>query len=873
MAATLTVTQPPIPPTPSSSAASPPRRKRTNSRLQAWHDGADKQQQTQGRGPSKSRRPPGRQGGVKKDPPPLLHKVGLAAQIYTIRGAMGTVDWFQGWREWLYPPQDGPDFVKAYECRPGMGVRIFFPRTFDQTSPQTLPTILTVHGGGFCIGTSRDDDGWNRRAADSQGVLVVALPYAKAPRAPFPAGLADLEALYLAVLADESLPIDRTSSSSRGGKGKGRGRARGRIALAGFDAGANLALALSQMPAVRGDNNNNDDNNNNNSSGPAPTAVVSICGILDLSRPAGAKARNRPYKPGLPAPRGGAADVLAPTYPAYAWGYVPYGQDLRDPLLSPAFAAQQQQHGGGGGGGGLPPHVCLVAAELDMLAHESWRMACRLVAEGGVARGDGRRARWRVPDPDADPDADGAQAVCGRAQASAVRGALEMEELGGGGGGGVDAEDGLGPRRRFGFEVVWGGGDGEDDQGGSVRWVLVPDVVHGFDRAPWRYGGEETVRDAELKTVAYVDAVGGWLRETVWGVHSSSLCLSASSQTTDKMASPKPKANDPGLTLASTAALLAPGVRMPRLGFGTYRVPPAETAAVVRAALAAGYRHFDSAQLYNNEAELGRAVRECVQSSGVSRADVFLTTKIRYPGVSGAKTWGKFVDSVAKMSGVEPAGGRKGKRKRAVDDDEGRETVPVAEGGRAGAAGEAAAARKDGEEESRYVDLFLVHTPYGGANAQRERREMWLALERAYEEGRARAIGVSNYKVEHLEEMRAYAKVWPPHVNQIQLNPWCQQREVVAYCEEHGIVVQAFSPLGRGDRLGDAVLGAVAGRCDRSPAQVLIRYALQKGWVPLPKSERPERMEENADVFGFVIGEEDMAVLDGLDGVKMGYFD
>jgi hypothetical protein len=354
-------------------------------------------------------------------------------------------------------------------------------------------------------------------------MLVISLPYSKAPRAPFPAGLNDLEALYLAVLADESLPIDRTSRP-RGGR---RGKARGRIALAGFDAGANLALALSQLPAVA---------NNSSPTAAAPTAVVSISGILDLARPLEAKTRGRPYKPGLPSPRNGAADVGAATYSAYAWSYVPYGQDLRDPLLSPAFAAQQgvwpdgdpgeddDAEGGGEDGAKLPPHVCLVGAELDLLAHESWRMACRLVQEGGIRRGDGRRARWRVPDPDAVEDK--TQSVCGREQTSAVRGALEMEDLAlSSSSRGGDAEDGLGPRKRFGFEVVWGpsddndgGGEGGDEEDGSVRWILVPDVMHGFDRALWRYGGEETIRDAELKTVAYVDAVGKWLRETVWKI-------------------------------------------------------------------------------------------------------------------------------------------------------------------------------------------------------------------------------------------------------------------------------------------------------------------------------------------------------------------
>lgn len=200
---------------------------------------------------------------------------------------------------------------------------------------------------------------------------------------------------------------------------------------------------------------------------------------------------------------------------------------------------------------------------------------------------------------------------------------------------------------------------------------------------------------------------------------------------------------------------------MPRLGFGIYRVQPSETADVVLAALDAGYRHFDSAQLYNNEAELGRAIRE----SGVDRKDVFLTTKIRYPGVNKARTWKKVLDSVKKVSGSEVATGRKRKR---VDDG-----IPAEE--------RAAGEQVDSDAGDEYVDLFLVHTPYGGPNAKKERREMWLALERAFEEGRARAIGVSNYKVEHLEEMREYAKVWPPHVNQTQVRMQAPQHHSITF--------------------------------------------------------------------------------------------
>lgn len=241
------------------------------------------------------------------------------------------------------------------------------------------------------------------------------------------------------------------------------------------------------------------------------------------------------------------------------------------------------------------------------------------------------------------------------------------------------------------------------------------------------------------------------------------------------MASPKPL----DLTLTSTADLLAPGVSMPRLGFGIYRVQPSETVEVVLAALDAGYRHVDSAQLYNNEAELGQAVRR----SGVARGDVFLTTKIRYPGMNKAKTWKKVLDSVRRVSGAEVATGRK--RKRA--DDEG-----------------APAKEQAGDAGGEYVDLFLVHTPYGGPNAKKERREMWLALERAFEEGKARAIGVSNYKVEHLEEMREYAKVWPPHVNQIQvsLTPLTPDRPALkAQGPAHTVAAQPLGATARGRHL------------------------------------------------------------------------
>jgi diketogulonate reductase-like aldo/keto reductase len=287
-------------------------------------------------------------------------------------------------------------------------------------------------------------------------------------------------------------------------------------------------------------------------------------------------------------------------------------------------------------------------------------------------------------------------------------------------------------------------------------------------------------------------------------------------------------------TLNTTVGLHDSDGEMPILGFGVYQVDRPDTAGACLRALSAGYRHIDTAQLYQNEAEVGEALRQC----GLPREEVFVTTKIRYPRLGKGKTYLRALQSVQKIAPGE-----------------------------------------DG-----YVDLFLIHTPYG-INAK-DRKEMWLALEKLHEEGKAKAIGVSNYRPEHIEEMKGYASVWPPAVNQIlvcasldsqtieflsdlkQLHPWYQQRETVEYCKEHGIVVQAFSPLAQGRRLDDPVVARIAEAHNKSPAQVLIRYSLQKGWVPLPKSEKEARIKENADVFGFELSEDEMASLNALDGQK-----
>ncbi|KAJ5099503.1 aldo-keto reductase [Penicillium argentinense] len=251
--------------------------------------------------------------------------------------------------------------------------------------------------------------------------------------------------------------------------------------------------------------------------------------------------------------------------------------------------------------------------------------------------------------------------------------------------------------------------------------------------------------------------------------------------------------------------------RIPRLGFGVYRSPTDQCVQSCLKALDVGYRHIDTAQFYANETEVGEAVR----TSGLPRDQVFVTTKILSPAGSVEATYDKLLASVEKIGG--PGG---------------------------------------------YVDLFLIHSSSSGPSG---RKQLWQALEKLHGEGRAKSIGVSNFGVKHIEEMRSYAKVWPPHVNQIELHPWCQQRTIDEYCKKNGIIVEAYSPIVRNNKAHDPTLVDVAKKYNKSTQQVLIRYALQKEWVPLPKTDDAERIASNADVFDFDISTEDMDILDTLD--------
>jgi diketogulonate reductase-like aldo/keto reductase len=261
-----------------------------------------------------------------------------------------------------------------------------------------------------------------------------------------------------------------------------------------------------------------------------------------------------------------------------------------------------------------------------------------------------------------------------------------------------------------------------------------------------------------------------------------------------------------GLTLRSTVTLRG-GVEIPRLGLGVWQSAPGEeTRRAVAEALACGYRHVDTARAYRNEADVGAAIRE----SGVARREVFVTTKL----------WN--------------ADHGHDKALRAID----RSLATL------------------GMEQ---VDLYLVHWPVEGL-----RHDTWRAMEKVLADGKARAIGVSNYTVRHLDELLARAKV-PPAVNQVEFSPFLHQRALLAHCRKHGIQLEAYGPLVRGHRMDHPALVAIGREHGRTPAQVLLRWGLQHDLVVIPKSVRPERIRENADVYGFSLDAEEMAKLDALD--------
>ncbi|MFD7512334.1 aldo/keto reductase [Streptomyces sp. NPDC059853] len=252
------------------------------------------------------------------------------------------------------------------------------------------------------------------------------------------------------------------------------------------------------------------------------------------------------------------------------------------------------------------------------------------------------------------------------------------------------------------------------------------------------------------------------------------------------------------------------GTSIPQLGFGTYLVPPQDTQAIVSTALEVGYRHIDTAQMYGNEAEVGRAVA----ASGLPRDELYLTSKLDNGNHRPGDVRRTFAESLARL-GVDR------------------------------------------------LDLFLIHWPlptlYDGDYVS-----TWQAVAGLVEEGALRTAGVSNFEPEHLDRIIGETGVIPA-VNQIEVHPYFPNERARAASLSHGIAVEAWGPLGQGAVLGDEVIAGIAERTGRSPAQVILRWHIQRGDVVFPKSSSRARMEENARIFDFDLSPQDMAAIDGLD--------
>lgn len=265
------------------------------------------------------------------------------------------------------------------------------------------------------------------------------------------------------------------------------------------------------------------------------------------------------------------------------------------------------------------------------------------------------------------------------------------------------------------------------------------------------------------------------------------------------------------ITSLTSPMKLSNEVQIPGMGFGTFQTPAEVTRKVVLEALDAGYRHIDTAAVYGNEAEVGQAVRD----SGLNRQDVFVTSKLWNSERGYDKTLAAF-DKTMDRLGLD------------------------------------------------YLDLYLIHWPANrkqfGADAPRINAETWRAFEELYRSGRIKAIGVSNFLPNHLEELLATCQV-QPMVDQIEVHPGWPQAEAVRYCHRHNIAVEAWAPLGEAAILSDDVIKAVADKYGHTPAQVCLRWEVQQGIIPLPKSVHQDRIRENTLIFDFELSEDEMDLI------------
>lgn len=249
------------------------------------------------------------------------------------------------------------------------------------------------------------------------------------------------------------------------------------------------------------------------------------------------------------------------------------------------------------------------------------------------------------------------------------------------------------------------------------------------------------------------------------------------------------------------------GVKMPWLGFGVFKVPDGQVVEdAIGKALEAGYRSLDTATIYGNERGVGNAMA----ASGIPRGEIFLTTKVWNDDQRAGRVMEAFEESLALLG-------------------------------------------------TDYVDLYLIHWPVRGRY-----KETWTVLEEIYRSGRARAIGVSNFLVHHLEDLLADAEVVPA-VDQVEFHPRLLQPDLLKFCREHGVQMEAWSPLMQGQIISEPRVQQLAAKYGRTPAQIVLRWDLQHGVVTIPKSVRTERIVENSQIFDFELAPEDVAALDALD--------
>lgn len=264
---------------------------------------------------------------------------------------------------------------------------------------------------------------------------------------------------------------------------------------------------------------------------------------------------------------------------------------------------------------------------------------------------------------------------------------------------------------------------------------------------------------------------------------------------------------------------LSNGVKIPKIGLGTWLIPDGEVAQAVRDAVAMGYRHIDTAQAYGNERGVGEGVRTC----GIPREEIFITSKVAAEHKT-YETAAKSIDESLAKLGMD------------------------------------------------YIDLMIIHCPQPWAEFRGERRyftenkEVWRALEKAYKDGKVKAIGVSNFLVDDLENILDGCEV-KPMVNQILTHITNTPLELINFCREHGILCEAYSPIAHGEALKNRLILSVAEKYSVTPAQLCVRYALQLGMVVLPKTSNPEHMKNNADIE-FEISAEDMDILELAEKIK-----